>query len=143
MALSIKDGTGATKTLKTSADGSDLVPHHLIGSSDFTNFRNLAANSTAVAIKASAGDLYGFNIINLATTDIYVKFYNIAAGSVNPASSVPIKTLLIPIGGAVFVEPHGILDSFSTAISVRAVTGAGDTNTTAPSTSPIIELKYI
>lgn len=143
MALDIKDGTGTAKTVKTSVDGSDHVPYHLIGYAAMSNFRSLTANSTAQEVKASAGGLYGFNIINLDTSDIYVKFYNIAAGSVNPASDVPIKTLFIPSGGSVFVEPECLLDNFNTAISLRTVTGSADTSTTAPSTSPIIELKYI
>lgn len=219
MALSVKDGGGVARTLKTTTSGSDLVPHHVVESSalptgaatsakqdteiaslasilakiltapateakqdtgntslasilskiiaapsteakqdtqithlstiasnvapSLTRFRNLAANSTAVAIKGSAGVLWSFNIINLATTDIYIKIYNIAAASVNPASDVPVMTLLVPTGGAIFQEPACALDSLGTAISVRAVTGSGDTNTTAPSTSPIIEIKYV
>jgi hypothetical protein len=87
--------------------------------------------------------LYGFNIINLDVLDLYVKIYNVAAGSVAPASDVPALTLFVPAGGSVFQEPICIVHTFATAISVRAVTGSGDTNTTAPTTSPIIEFKYI
>lgn len=143
MALDIKDGTGTAKTVKTSVDGSDHVPYHLIGYAAMSNFRSLTTNSTAQEVKASAGGLYGFNIINLDASDIYVKFYNIAAGSVNPASDVPIKTLKVPGGWTTFESPSTLLDYFSTAMSVRTVTGETDTSTTAPSTSPIIELKYI
>jgi hypothetical protein len=143
MSLAVKNASGSTITLKTTTDGSDEVPHHIIETPSLTSFRNLATASTAVAVKASAGKLWGFNIINLAATDLFVKFYNIAAASVNPASDVPVLTLLIPSNGIIFQEPSGVLHSFSTAIAVRAVTGSGDTNTTAPATSPIIELKYV
>lgn len=143
MALDIKDGTGAAKTLKTSADGSDLVPHHIVDAPSLSNFRSLTVSSTAVAVKASAGSLYGVNIINLNTLDIFVKLYNIAAASVNPASDVPIKTLFVPANGVVFIEPSLVpLDVFSTAIAVRSVTGSGDTSTVVAATLPIIELKY-
>lgn len=142
MALAVKDGAGSDQTLKTTTDGSDLIPHHLIGSDSLSSFRNLATNSTAVAVKANAGSLYGFNIINLDVTDNYVKFYNVAAASVNPASDVPVLTLFLPAGATIFQEPSTILHRFGTAIAVRTVTGSGDTNTTAPGTSPIIELKY-
>lgn len=143
MALDIKDGAGVAKTLKTSTDGSDLVPHHIVDSVALTNFRSLAVSSAAVAVKASAGSLYGFNIINLNALDIYVKIYNVAAASVNPASDVPIKTLFVPANGVVFIEPKSIpLDVFSTAISVRSVTGSGDTSTVVAAVLPIIELKY-
>ena len=143
MALSILDGNEAARTLKTTADGSDLIPHHIIGSDTYSSFRNLATSSTAVAVKASGGNLYGFNIINLHTSDIFVKFYNVVAASVDPATSVPVLTLLVPASGAVFQEPGSILCTFSTAIAVRVVTGSGDTNTTVAATLPIIELKYI
>lgn len=236
MALDVKDGNGVNRTLKTSLDGSDHVPHHMVdnfpsgGATETTlaavlakilaapsteakqdiiitalaailakliaspsteakqdtqvtalgtlatqttaaailakiiaapateakqdsllaailptisRFRNLAANSTAVAVKASAGELWGYNIINLQGSDIYIKIYNIAAASVNPASDVPVMTLLLPASGTIFQEPAYRLDSFSTAISIRAVTGSGDTSTATPTTSPIIELKYL
>ena len=107
-----------------------------------TRFRSLTVNSTAQAIKASAGNLYGWNIVNLTGGIIYVKIYNIAAGSVNPASDAPIKTLQIPANGSVYAEPNCIKAGCSTAISVRAVTGSGDTDTTAPGTLPIIEIDY-
>lgn len=143
MALDIKDGAGVTRSLKTSTDGSDLVPHHILDAPTLTNFRSLAVSTTAVAVKGSAGSLYGVNIINLNTLDIYVKFYNIAAGSVNPASDVPIKTLFVPANGVVFIEPRVFpLDVFSTAIAIRSVTGSGDTSVVVAATLPIIELKY-
>lgn len=143
MALDIKDGTGASKTVKTTESGGEHTPHHIKETPSLTSFRSLSVASTAVSVKSSAGELWGFNIINLHTSDIYVKFYNIAAGSVNPASDVPVLTLLVPASGAVFVEPGCRLHAFTTQIAIRAVTGSGDSNTTAPSTSPIIELKYL
>lgn len=144
MSLAVKNAAGSTITLKTSTDGSDEVPHHIVEFPAQTSFRNnTSINSTAVAVKASAGELWGFNIINLDTVDIFVKLYNIAAASVNPASSVPVLTLQVPTLGSIFCEPRCVVHDFSTAIAVRAVTGSGDTNTTAPGTLPIIELKYI
>lgn len=142
MAISVKNASGSTISLKSTTDGSDEVPHHVVDSPTLSNFRSLTLDSTAQAIKASAGELWGFNIINLNAADIYVKFYNVAAASVNPASDVPIKTLLVPQLSTVFQDTKSRLDVFSTAISIRAVTGSGDTNTTAPSTLPIIEIKY-
>lgn len=143
MSLIVKNASGSNVNLKTTTDGSDEVPHHIIETPSLTSFRNVSSvNSTAVAVKASAGNLWGFNIINLHTVDIFVKFYNVAAASVNPASDVPVLTLQVPASGAVFQQPDCRLHAFSTAIAVRAVTGSGDTNTTAPGTVPIVELKY-
>lgn len=107
-----------------------------------SQFRSLTVDSTAQAVKASAGNLYGWNIINLHSATIFVKIYNIAAASVNPASSVPVRTLMISANGSIFQEPVCIVNANSTAISVRVVTDSSDTGTTAPSTLPIIELMY-
>jgi hypothetical protein len=105
-------------------------------------FRSLTVNSTAQAVKVSAGNVYGWNIINNHSNTLYVKLYNIAAGSVNPASDVPVTTWIIPGSGSVYVEPDSIKESFNTAISVRAVTNFTDTGTTAPVNLPLIEIKY-
>lgn len=108
-----------------------------------SRFRSLTVNSTAQAVKAGAGNLYGWNITNLHSATIYVKIYNIAAASVNPASDIPIKTLMVPANGSVYQEPNCIQTSASSALSVRAVTDSGDTGTTAPTTLPIIEIEYV
>lgn len=103
-------------------------------------FRSLTVNSTAQAIQSNSGQITGFNIINRHTADIYVKLYNKAAGSVNAASDTPVLTLLVPASGAVH---SGITRwDFDTAVSIRAVTGSGDTDTTAPGTLPIIEILH-
>jgi hypothetical protein len=113
-----------------------LVPYTL------TRFRSLTVDSAAQAVKGTPGKLYGWNIVNLHSSAIYVKFYNEAAATVNPATAVPIKTLMVPALGTVYQAPECRQTSFATALSVRAVTGSGDTNTTAPTTLPIIEIEY-
>jgi hypothetical protein len=107
-----------------------------------SQFRSLTVNSTAQAIKGTSGAVYGWNIINLHSSTIYVKLYDIAAASVNPASSVPVRTLMVPANGAVIEKSDTPWGVYSTAISVRAVTESGDTGTTAPGTLPIIEIIY-
>lgn len=106
------------------------------------NFRNTSVGSTAVSVKASSGIIVGYNIINKHTSDIFVKFYNIESGQVTPATNSPVLTLMVPASGSVYMEPYGIIHEFNVAISVRAVTGSADNDTTSPTTTPIIELKY-
>lgn len=109
-----------------------------------SQFRSLTVNSTAQAVKASTGNVYGWNINNEHVATIYVKIYNIAAASVNPASDVPVRTIKVPAGGVAGVENNGaIQNNCSTAISVRCVTGSADNDTTAPATLPIIEILYL
>lgn len=112
-------------------------------SSGTTRVRSLTTNSTATVLKATAGNVYGWNIVSNNSLTIYVKIYNIAAATVNPASDVPIKTLMVPANGSVYQEPNCIQMSGSTALSFRAVTDFGDTGTTAPATLPIIEFEIV
>jgi len=107
-----------------------------------SNFRSLTVNSTAQAVKGSNGNLHGWNIINLHSSPIYVKIYDIIAASVNPASDVPVRTIMVPSSGSVVFLSNTPINCNSTAISVRAVTDVSDTGTTAPATLPIIELIY-
>ena len=132
------DGTFATPALQSSLIA--LIPTTWV--SGTSQFRSLTVNSTAQAVKGSAGKLYGWNIINLSATAIYVKIYNIAAASVNPASSVPVRTLMVSANGCVTEFSDSPWNVNSTAISVRAVTGSTDTDTTDPASLPIIELLY-
>jgi hypothetical protein len=103
-------------------------------------FRTLAANSTAVAVKATSGNVYGWNIINFSATVIYVKIYDKAAASVNPAADIPLWVIEVPVGSVVDRAPTAL--PCAAAISVRAVTGGGDTDTTAPGTLPLIQFNY-
>lgn len=108
-----------------------------------TPFRSLTVNSTAQAVSAKPANLVGVSVINLHSAAIYVKFYNIAAASVDPASSTPVFTLMVPATSQVILRGADLPWSHATAISVRAVTNSGDTGTTAPGTLPILELETI
>ncbi len=106
-----------------------------------TNQRVTTANSTAVAISTVACNLYSINITNGHTAVVYVKFYDIAAASVLPASDVPQLTMAVQAASTTTLRGFDLPEYFATALSVRAVTNAGDTGTTAPGTLPIIEVK--
>lgn len=95
-------------------------------------------NGAATNIKLSSGKVFGWNIDNGHTADIFVKLYNVANAT---SASTPIRTLRVPASGSVFHPPIGGF-GFSTALSVRVVTGRADNNDTAPATLPIIELTY-
>jgi hypothetical protein len=113
-----------------------------------SHLRTTALSSTAVAIKAAAGNLYGLNVINPNTVPVYLKLYNIAQGSVVVGTSTVLDTIMIPAGdgttpGAVILTPdESSLYFFSTAISVAAVTGIADSSTAAPTTALIAKFIY-
>ena len=92
-----------------------------------------ALTNSAVAIKASAGQLFMLQCGNTNASEYYVQIYNVAAGSVTVGTTAP--TLSIPIAatstGGFALSLQGL--QFSTAISAAATTTA--TGGTAPGTA--------
>lgn len=92
-----------------------------------------ALTSTAQAIKASAGTLYGYYIYNPNSSAQFVQFYNTAQGSVTVGTTNPLFMLTIPAASAanMSLSPHGI--AFGTAMSWAATSTAGGNG--APTTA--------
>lgn len=92
-----------------------------------------ALTSTAQAIKASAGQVYGWYIYNPNSSAQFVQFYNTAAASVTVGTTNPLFMLTIPATSAANVEfTNGI--TFSNAgFSCAATATAGGNG--APSTA--------
>lgn len=92
-----------------------------------------ALTNTAQAIKASAGNLYGWYIYNPNSSAQFVQLYNVAAGSVTVGTTNPLFMLTIPATSAANVEfTNGI--TFSNAgWSASATSTAGGNG--APSTA--------
>lgn len=105
-----------------------------------TQHKTDALVATAVAVKASAGQVYGYHISNQSDADAYVQFYNIAQGSVTVGTSTRTRTLFIPQGGVIDTAlPFGL--TFSTAITIAATTTI--TGNTAPSTGLLVMIDYV
>lgn len=104
------------------------------------NYRNTALSSTPATIQATVGTggltLKGWNIINVNTSDVYVKFYD-KATSPTVGTDTPILTLLVPAAASVFIEgdARSYTAFFSLGAYVAAVTGIADSSTIAPSTA--------
>lgn len=105
--------------------------------------RKTDLTKTAFAVKASAGNLLGWNIINPNGSAVYVKFYDKAAAGVIVASEVPKLTIMIPANGTVYVAPNAIQQEFGTAISMRSCTGVADTDDTDAATAIHINALFI
>lgn len=91
----------------------------------------------AVSIKGSAGTLKGGCLYcNNATIPIFIKFYNVASGSVTVGTTTPLFTIGVAPGAPLPIN-FGDGIAFSTAISY-AITGAvGDSDTTAVATDDL------
>lgn len=104
----------------------------------------VTAGNKAVAIIGSAQTIYSYHITNRNSVIVYVKFYNKAAASVDPATDTPATVLTVP--AATSGDAPGILDNsaasiaFATAISVRCTTINQDKSTQGPAIEPLIEV---
>lgn len=91
-----------------------------------------ALTNSAQAIKATAGQFYGYYIYNPNTVASYVQIYNVASGSVTVGTTNPAMMFAIPAFAVVHLFlPVGVY--MSAAISTAATTTAG--GITAPTTS--------
>lgn len=108
-------------------------------------FRNLSGNATPQSVKAGSGNIYALNLINPNTTPVYVKFYNVAAGSVVVGTTPVALTVAVPAGDS--ITPGIVFGSispffFSTAISFAVVTGLADSNAGAPASNIHVGVTY-
>lgn len=99
-----------------------------------------AATTNATNVKASAGQLYGWSIINTNATIRYVKLHN-TSGTPTAGSGV-VYTIGVPGSGGTNMDfATGI--AFGTGIAFTTVTDAADAGTTAVGASDlIINLHY-
>lgn len=102
---------------------------------------NALLTNSAVAAKASAGSVYGFDFVNTGTADAYVQIFDVAQGSVTLGTTVPKMFKWVPAGGAwsdTFPDEAKI--SFATAITVAATTTP--TGSTAPATGILANILF-
>lgn len=138
-AASSSGTSGDWSTMDASAEGALWVTQTPTTTSGVTIHKTDALVATAVAVKASAGNIYGYHIYNPNATDIYVHVYNIAQGSTTVGTSSRTISMVVPAYGvldAVFPMPL----SFGTAITIAATTTL--TGNTAPGTGLVTNIYY-
>ena len=87
--------------------------------------------SSLIAVKASAGTVYGIYLFNNSTTaNTYLQIWNLATGSITIGTTAPLYSFGVPYGGGAFIPfPEPL--AFSTAITIAATTTrAGSTYAT-------------
>lgn len=88
-------------------------------------------DNTPQQLKAAAGSLYGFDIINDNVAAMYVQLFDLATGGVTVGVTAPKMVLIIPPHGAQSVM-YTFPVSFATAMTYACTdtaTGAGDPTT--------------
>jgi hypothetical protein len=104
------------------------------------SFRDAALTNTDVAVKASAGRVYGYHVYNPNSSDIFIQFYDAGTGAVTVGTTTPKLSLVIPGGGVLDAMSLPVPISFGTAITVAATTTAG--GGTAPTTALVANVVY-
>lgn len=101
-----------------------------------TTLTNSAATTNAANLKGSAGTVWSVVAYNAAASPRYVKLYNLATAP-TVGTSVPAMVLAVPATSTVQFDggTNGI--RFSTGIGIGIVTGAADTDTTAPGANEV------
>ena len=131
------DGGAARMTL----DRKVIVTPQPHTSGGLTTARSLDLDETEEEIKASAGQVYGWNITNFHTATLYVKFYNATAANVVVGTTTPLFTLAIPGNSSddtmLAQSLGGMGIAFDTAITWAATTGLADNDTGAPAASAV------
>ncbi|KMO30713.1 hypothetical protein VQ02_27505 [Methylobacterium variabile] len=90
-----------------------------------------AASAAAVAVKASAGRLYSFNLCNNANAARYVRFYNSATAATTGTTPVYAGAITLSAGTCQqFTTNFGL--TFSAGISMAITAANGDADATAP-----------
>lgn len=100
-------------------------------------------NGTLDVVKASAGQLYGWDITNTSTAAVFVKFYDATSGTLG--TGTPVLTIGIPgnssddtLSSKSFA--YGI--TFATGICVGAGTGVADADNTDPGANAVVANIY-
>lgn len=105
-------------------------------------FRNNALSNTSQSIKNTATALYSYNIINLNSTIIFLKFYNKASAAV-VANDIPLLTLAIPAFATSLERFTGVsIKDFSLGMQVLCVLGVDNTDNTPPVEPILLEATY-
>jgi hypothetical protein len=100
-----------------------------------------AASTNLTNVKASAGRLVGWSVVNTNAAFRYVKLHN-TAGTPTAGASV-VQTIAVPPNGVNNMPVGGGGIGFATGIAISTVTGAADSDTVAVGANDlIIDLFY-
>lgn len=86
--------------------------------------------------------LYGYNLINTNSVNVYAKFYD-KNGAPVVGTDTPVMTLLIPSTGTIFLFGTDVIFQTTYNLYVAFTTGAYLTDNTAPTNNIIYQLWYV
>lgn len=119
----------------SSASVTTLSPRVNLGTSVYSG----SVTNTATAVKATTGQLYGYEIHNSNTSAVYIQLFNATAANVTVGTTTPFMSIGIPASTSVRIE-YSMGVAFGTAISLAATTTR--TGNTAPSNTVDVNITY-
>lgn len=135
--ICINDPTTAAQTAAVDSSGRLSVATSAGTVPTLAKVKAASGAVAAVSIKGSAGTLKSAVLYCARSTPVYIKFYNIAFGSVTVGSSTPAFTLAVPPGDTLsFSFGDGI--TFGTAISYALTSGIAESDTGTLSTDDLV-----
>lgn len=107
-----------------------------------SKFRNPSVSNTPVLV-GSAGTItaYGWNLINTAGTDVFVKLYDSTAAPVI-GTAIPIETLQVKISSSVVLYGAEMIIYCTLGLWVAVTLNSADSDNTAPASNAIIHINY-
>lgn len=112
--------------------------------STVTCYLTSAATTNATNCKASAGNLYGFDLINTTATLYYLRLYNLAAAPTCNSATGFVRTIPIPASatGAGITRDISAGEGYSTGLSFCLTGGGSSTDNTNAATGVYVTLQY-
>lgn len=105
-------------------------------------FKETALGNSATAIASGSSSVSMIDIDNSANgAATYVKFYNVAAGSVVVGTTAPDLVIMVPASTRISMSFFSGL-TFGTALSACAVTTGGTAGTTAPTNAVVVQVAF-
>lgn len=104
-----------------------------------------AASTNATNCKASAGLLYGIEVINTTSTIYYLRLYNLSTSPTCSSSTGFVRTIPIPHGsgaGAGLANFYTVGETYGTGLGFCVTGGGSSTDNTNAATGVYITLHY-
>jgi hypothetical protein len=119
------------------------IPDHLAGAASASTYHKISGASTnADTVKASAGIVTGYYLVNTATEFRYVKLYN-KASDPTVGTDTPRCVYGIPPESAANMNFQTPI-AFGTGIAIAIVTGISDADATAVAADDVaVTLHYV
>lgn len=96
-----------------------------------------AATTNATSVKASAGALYGWHLVNNATTTRYVRIFNLAVAPTMGTSS-PVMVIPLPPSGGAVLTPGLLSLPLATGFAYAITAAAADLDNTACAANDVV-----